>query len=285
MSSKITRRAALGWAGAAAAGVPLFGSPATQAQPESGASTPPDDLPEIDRKKKLKVVFAGAHVDDWTLIGGTLARYARLGHEVLVLSFTPGDSQSMADSNHMSVEKIAAMRRAQAVKGCRIIGSNIRFLGQHNEQMHTDPATYLKFDKILLAEKPDVVFTHWAIEFHPDHRAASNLVFNAWLQSGMKFGFYFCENPDAGEMESQHFVPNHYVDVESVKALKRESYLVNTFITDGWPENDQCWKFRGLEYGCPYAEAFIRVHTVATMPERNLYPNWWYWGGLRLAQD
>jgi hypothetical protein len=40
-----------------------------------------------------------------------------------------------------------------------------------------------------------------------------------------------------------------------------------------------------MEYGCKSAEAFVRVHTVATMPERNLYPNWWYWGGLKLVRE
>ena len=50
----------------------------------------PDDLPEIHKKEKLKVVFAGAHVDDWILCAGTLARYAALGHEVKIISLTPG---------------------------------------------------------------------------------------------------------------------------------------------------------------------------------------------------
>lgn len=248
------------------------------------ASSPPDDLPEIHRKKTLKVVFVGAHVDDWTMCAGTLARYAGLGHEVRIISLSPGDSVSMADVAHMTVDQIAAARRSQAVKGSKMIGASIRFLKEHDLQVRVTRKAYQAFNKLLLPERPDVVFTHWAIEFHPDHRAASNLAFNAWLQSGMKFACFFCDNPEAAEMQPQHFVPNHYVDVQSVKDVKHRSFLANAFIRNSWPESDLWWKFRGMEYGCEYAEAFIRVHTVASMPARNLYPNWWYWGGLKLRR-
>ncbi len=79
-----------------------------------------------------------------------------------------------------------------------------------------DPETYIEFDKTLAAENPDVVIGMWPLQYHPDHRAAGNLAFNAWLQSGMKFEFYFCETLPGGEQTSQQFAPNRWVDVESV---------------------------------------------------------------------
>jgi N-acetylglucosamine malate deacetylase 1 len=285
---KISRRKLLslssGLAGAAAAASALRCEAGTKGESRLPYS-PPDDLPEVHRKKKLKVVFVGAHTDDWIICGGTLARYTALGHEVLLISFTPGDSVSMADVAHMSVEELAAARRDQAVKGAKILGARIVFFGQQDLRMHVDPTSYQECNKILWAEEPDVVFTMWALEFHPDHRAAGNLAYNAWLQSGMKFAFHFCETPVGTEMQPQQFVPNHYVDVGSVETPKRESFLAQRFIKDSWAESDLWWKFRGMEYGCKYAEAFVRVNTVASMPERNLYPNWWYWGGLKLAGE
>lgn len=284
---KISRRTLLtvssGLAGAAAAaGLPR----ATAGKADSPAPPPhPDDLPEVQRKKKLKVIFVGAHTDDWTVCCGTLARYTALGHEVLIISLTPGDSVSMADVYHMTVEDLAAARRHQAVKGAGVIGARIMFLKEKDLWMRVDPSSYQEFNKLLMAEKPDVVFAMWLMEFHPDHRAAGNLAYNAWLQSGMSFGFYFCETPGGTEMQPQQFIPNHYVDVEPVKNLRRESFLANALIKDEWPESELWAKFRGMEYGCKSAEAFVRIHTVATMPERNLYPNWWYWGGLRLAGE
>lgn len=243
----------------------------------------PDDLPEIHKKKKLKVYFAGAHTDDWLLCAGTLARYAKLGHEVKVISLTPGNSISMADVEHMSVEKLAAARREQAVRGTRMIGASIRFLKEDDLKVRVTPETYQAFNRLLLPENPDVVFTLWPLSYHPDHRAAGNLALNAWLQGGLKFALLYCGNPGGGEDEGRYFNPNHYVDVESVKDLKKKTWLANTFDAKSWPHMDMGWQFRGHQCGCQYAEAFIWIQTRASMPPRNLYPKWWYWGGLRLS--
>ena len=164
-----------------------------------------------------------------------------------------------------------------------MIGARVMILKEAEMMMRVDPAAYQKFNKLLIPLKPDVVIGLWLVDAHPDHRAAGNLAYNAWLQSGMDFGLYFCETPGGTETQMQQFIPNHYVDVESVTNLKRQAFLADPLMKGAWPTNDLWAKFRGREYGCQSAEAFIHVHTTATMPERNLYPNWWYWGGLRLA--
>jgi hypothetical protein len=41
--------------------------------------------------------------------------------------------------------------------------------------------------------KPDLVFTHWPIDFNMDHRAASLLTYEAWLRGGKKFALYYME--------------------------------------------------------------------------------------------
>jgi LmbE family N-acetylglucosaminyl deacetylase len=277
---KMTRRTLFNWAvGGALAHVSL-----AHGQPSSEKTgTPPDLLPGVEKNRKLKVVFVGAHVDDWTVCAGTLARYAHEGHDVLCFSFTPGDSQSMADSNHMPVDKLAALRREDAIRGTKIIGAQLKILNQHNQNMRVDPETYAEFNQTLSAENPDVVFGMWPIEFHPDHRAAGNIAFNAWLQSGMKFGFYFSEDQAYAEMVAQLFVPNRWVDIGSVMDLKRESILANRFIKDFWPESEMCSKYRGREYGCQYGEAFAYIATVATVPPENLTPRRWHHGGLQLT--
>jgi LmbE family N-acetylglucosaminyl deacetylase len=285
---KISRRALLSASSSlvgAAAAASALPRQAARIEDSSAAPSASNDLPEVHRKKKLKVVFVGAHTDDWTVCGGTLARYAALGHDVLIISCTPGDSVSMADVNHMPLDDLATVRRDQALKGAEVIGARIVFLKEKDLMMRVDPTSYQEFNKLLMPEKPDVVFAMWLMEFHPDHRATGNLAYNAWLQSGMKFGLYFCETPGGTEMQPQQFSPTHYVDVGPVKKLRRESFLANALIKDEWPESELWARFRGLEYGCQFAEAFVRVHTVATMPERNLYPNWWYWGGLKLAGE
>jgi LmbE family N-acetylglucosaminyl deacetylase len=278
----MTRRKLFNWAaGSVLAHVVLAQG---RQSPEKGL-IPLDTLPDTEKRRKLKVVFVGAHVDDWTICSGTLGRYARGGHAVLCLSFTPGDSQSMAEANHMSVDKLAALRREDAMRGIQVIGARFKVLNQQNQNMRVDPATYDQFNKTLSIENPDVVFGMWPLEFHPDHRAAGILAYNAWLASGMKFTFYFSETPSAGEMNLQQFVPNRWVDVESVMDLKRESLLANTLIQDEWAENELWAKFRGAEYGCKYAEAFVHIATVASIAPHNQAPRRWSAGGVQVNHD
>jgi LmbE family N-acetylglucosaminyl deacetylase len=275
----MTRRKLFNWA---AGGVLAHAVLARGQQSSEKALTPLDTLPGAERNRKLKVVFVGAHVDDWIVCAGTLARYAREGHDVLCFSFTPGDSQSMADANHMSLDQLAALRREDAMRGIKIIGAHFKVLDQHNQNMRVDAETYDEFNQTISAESPDVVFGLWPLEYHPDHRAAGILAYNAWLACGMKFTFYFSES---GEMSPQQFVPNRWVDIESVMDLKRESTLANPLLKGAWPGYEESAKFRGREYGCRCAEAFVHTITVAAANPRNLAPRRWFMGGLQVSHD
>ena len=103
----MTRRTLFRWRGELAClPTPML---ARGQQSSAEARKPVDTLPGAEKNRKLKVVFVGAHVDDWVFCAGTLARYAREGHDVLCFSFTPGDSQGMANARHMPVEKLAAI--------------------------------------------------------------------------------------------------------------------------------------------------------------------------------
>ena len=255
-------------------------------QSSTGARKPVDALPGSEKNRKLKVVFVGAHVDDWVFCVGTLARYAREGHDVLCFSFTPGDSQAIADARHMTLDKLAALRTEDAMRGTKLFGARLKILDQHNQKMRVDPESYIEFDKTLAAENPDVVFGLWPLQFHPDHRAAGNLAFNAWLQCGMKFDFYFCETFPGDEQTSQQFAPNRWVDVESVLDLSQEAIMANTLEGKSlWVDYEMCEKFRGREYGCQYAEAFVRIVSVGSIKApQNPVPGLWY-SGLTLAHD
>jgi LmbE family N-acetylglucosaminyl deacetylase len=71
---------------------------------------------------------------------------------------------------------------------------------------------YKEFTELLLDKyKPDIVFTHWPIDVHMDHRAASLLTYTAWLHSGKKFPLYYME-ADLGT-QTQNFFPTHYIDI------------------------------------------------------------------------
>ena len=132
--------------------------------------------------------------DDYTICAGTIARYAHSGHQALLYSFTPGDSRSMADMNGLALDELAANRREDALKGAQILGAELRFLDQRNQNMQVNLEVYNAFNKLLAAEKPDVVFGMWPLEFHPDHRAVANISTMHGCRAGSRSGISFARH-------------------------------------------------------------------------------------------
>src|SRR3954468_23967016 len=77
-----------------------------------------EGIPQTPPSRRLKVIVAGAHPDDpESSCGGTMSRYADLGHEVVALYLTRGE----AGIKGKSAEEAAAMRTAEAERACQIL--------------------------------------------------------------------------------------------------------------------------------------------------------------------
>lgn len=242
--TRITRRDLLGKSAMLAGTVGLI-------QPLRGLETgaPPDP-------KRLKVVVAGGHPDDpESGCGGTIARYSDLGHDVTILYLTRGE----AGIEGKSMQEAAAIRTAEAEKACAILKAKPVFAGQIDGNTELNRSRYDEFRKILDAEHPDLVFTHWPIDSHRDHRAASLLVYDAWLQGGRKFDLYYYE-VDQGE-QTQVFHPTNYVNITDTESRKRAACFAHASQqpeTTFYPLHDMMNRFRGMECGVKFAEGFVR---------------------------
>jgi LmbE family N-acetylglucosaminyl deacetylase len=246
-SRSVTRREVVaGLAGTAVVGLPLVGI---------GAE---------DKPRKLKVTVAGAHPDDpESAAGGTAARYADLGHDVVCLYLTRGE----AGLKGKTAREAAAIRTAEAEKACEILKARPLFAGQVDGDTEVNAARYDAFNKLFDAEKPDVVFTHWPVDSHRDHRATALLVYDAWLKAGRKFALFYFE-VDAGA-QTQLFRPTHYVDITETEERKRQACYAHTDAPQFYPRyHDLMNRFRGLECACKYAEAFVHHHRgiAGTLP-------------------
>jgi LmbE family N-acetylglucosaminyl deacetylase len=206
---------------------------------------------EADRK--LKVAVVGGHPDDpESCAGGTIARYSDEGHEVVCLYLTKGE----AGREGKTAEEAAAMRTAEAKKSCEILRARPRYAGQIDAATEISSARYDAFRTILDDEKPDIVFTHWPIDYHRDHRAASMLVIDAWFKSARKFELFYFEGH--GGAYRLVFRPTHYVDITRTEQRKKEACLVHGSGPRIYKKyHDLTNRFRGLECGCAYAEAFV----------------------------
>ncbi len=115
-----------------------------------------------------------------------------------------------------------------------------------------------QFRKILEAERPDAVFTHWPIDNHADHRAISMLVYDAWLKMKKPFALYYYEVSN-GE-DTVQFAPTHYVDITATEPRKRRACYAHASQTPDryYALQEQVTRMRGVESGRGHAEGFIR---------------------------
>jgi N-acetylglucosamine malate deacetylase 1 len=203
----------------------------------------------------LKVVVVGAHPDDpESIAGGTMALFAEEGHEVVALYLTRGEA-GISGRTH---DEAAAIRTAEARAACAILKARALFAGQIDGATGVAPARYEEMRSILGEERPNLVITHWPIDTHRDHRAASLLVYDAWLASGKRFGLFYTEAMTGAQ--TQAFQPTHYVDISAVEPLKRRACFahVSQDPAEFYAHHEKMHGFRGLEAGCALAEAFSR---------------------------
>lgn len=231
-----TRRRWLGLAAGASVAYPL-------AQPKSLIAAP---------DRKLNIVVTGGHPGDPEYgCGGTVARYADLGHAVTLLYLNRGDIKCPAiDSMHDTGTRVL-----EAQKACGILKARAVFADQCDGHPVVDREHYDQFRRLFEEQNPDIVFTHWPMDDHRDHRAIMNLTYDAWVQS-KRFALYFYE-VSSGE-DTQMFAPGDYVDITGVAERKRAACFAHASQS---PEKyfalqDEVAKFRGLESGHARAEAF-----------------------------
>ena len=219
----------------------------------AGVSGAPTTAPAQSR---LKVLVTGAHPDDpESGCGGAIARYIDGGHDVTILYLTRGE----AGIKRKTHDEAAAIRTAEAEQACKMLGARPTFAGQIDGATEISAARYADYRKLVAAESPDVIFTQWPIDTHADHRACSLLTFNAWNAGGRKAALYYYE-VDLGD-QTQLFHPTDFVDVTAVEARKHDACFAHASqkpAGEFWTKfTGPMLRFRGLEAGCPAAEAFI----------------------------
>jgi LmbE family N-acetylglucosaminyl deacetylase len=217
---------------------------------------------EGEAAPKLKIIVAGGHPGDpESACGGTMARLADSGHEVVALYLTQGEKGIKGKTG----KEAAAIRSGEALEACEILKARALLFNQVDGDTEINSARYDEFRKLLEMEKPHAVFTHWPIDGHRDHRVCSLLVFDAWLASGRKFALYYHE-VETGQ-ETQHFRPTHYVDITATEKRKRAACFAHKSMSpDGfYALHETMQRFRGIESGCKLAEAFVHhVQSPAT---------------------
>lgn len=213
------------------------------------ASSAQSDEPS---KHAFKVVVTGGHPGDPEYgCGGTIALFTERGHDVVILYLNKGEWTDKPGYDP------APVRSAEAAKACHILRARPAFAGQIDARSIVDNERYDAFCHLIATEKPDVLFTQWPVDNHPDHRAVSMLSYEAWKRMGKKFAFYFYEVSN-GE-DTVHFTPTHYVDVSSAADRKRQACYAHASQAPDkyYAVQELVMRMRGFESGHRFAEAYI----------------------------
>ena len=203
--------------------------------------------------RKLRVLVTGGHPGDPECgCGGTIARYTDAGHDVVLMYLNRGQ----AYCGDPAVKDCGAIRTAEAEKACGILKARAAFAGQYDGKAIVDPGHYDEFRKLFEAENPDVVLAQWPIDKHRDHRALSNLLLDAWMESGKRAAFYYYGIVE----DTMMFAPAEFVDISAVEARKRAACFAHASQQpEKWyPLEVGLTKFWGTESGFAHAEGFLK---------------------------
>src|SRR5256884_3101793 len=229
------------------------------AGPAMVAALPLELQPAGPGVARMTVVCVGGHPDDpESGCGGTLGRYAALGHAVTVVYLTRGER----GISGQSLDEAARIRSAECATACKIMGAKPVFFGQIDGATEVTRAHVDAMRRLLAAEHPDVVFTHWPVDTHMDHQVASVLTIRAWMEGDQRTSrLYFFEVNSGSKTEG--FLPNTYVDISSVVEQKKAALFAHVS-QDGqgiWREHHEIIaQWRGREIGARAAEAFVHLN-------------------------
>ena len=124
------------------------------------------------------ILVVGPHPDDQEIgMGGTIAKLAHAGHDILIADATDGSPTPRGDRGSRLQEAAAALEALQPAPGRPRIRRIL--LDLPNRLVEHTIATRHAFAGAIRAHQASIVFTPWPEDAHPDHRAVTRSVEDA----------------------------------------------------------------------------------------------------------
>jgi len=239
----------------------------------------------------MRVLGVGAHPDDLEILaGGTLARYVREGHEVVMCHMATGNGGSIVHS----AEELVPIRSREARRAAEIAGADYRAMGLGDGTVNaSDPEQKQLVVDLIREVRPDVIITHYLNDYMRDHNETGNLVWDCAFLAALK-NFessreYFPQFSPIYHMDTiggLHFNPAEYVDISDVIDVKIEMISAHESQLGYHKNNDPdkpvmnlventtaLSRLRGVQCAVAWAEGFIQCTTWGRpVPHRLLPP-------------
>ncbi len=214
------------------------------------------------------VLVVGPHPDDQELgMGGTIARLAQQGHQVLLLDMTNGEP-----TPHGSIPQ----RQKEWNEAARILGVQRRLLDLPNRRVQHSLDARHGVAGVIRQHQASIVFLPFPEDAHPDHRATTRIVEDARFDAKLTktdlpgdpiypkwMFYYYCTH-------LRHVAsPTFCVDITGQMDIKERSILAyeSQFVV---PESNRqvvTWirqmnGYMGSRIGAEYAEPFFTTEPL-----------------------
>lgn len=220
---------------------------------------------------KNKILIIVAHPDDEVLgMGGTLAMLVKAGEDLHIAFLSKGEgSRGKEIANEQ-------LRARQAGKVANSLKAKLHWLANFPDN-EFDTISLLQVTKaveeIINKIHPDIVYTHHYGDLNIDHRIAFQAVITACRPGKTSVRkIYSCEVLSSTEWQAKTaanaFLPNTYIDIEKyidskIKLMELYKREIEAFPFPRSAEGIRALaKFRGMESGLKYAEAFRLIRSI-----------------------
>ena len=229
----------------------------------------------------MNVLAVGAHAfGTLFLAGGTLARYAADGHRVtLAIVYSPPPESLAPGETALAWEN-------EALRAASLIGATVHHLRLDASNLSAgDGAAQSQLADVIREATPRVILTHDPLDHFSEHVVTSELVFRCRSVHGRRTGATAAADPPEviymDTLSGLGFEPEQFVDITDVFATKREMIACCQREIEEWPNNPTLpwpdWltvqsRYRGIQGGVGYAEAFRRPAAWGNMSPARLLP-------------
>ena len=223
----------------------------------------------------MRIASIHAHPDDAEILaGGTLALLAQAGHEITIVTMTPGDK----GSDLLGPDEIAAVRRVEAMTAAALIGADYRCAEFRDMEIFADDASRRRVVELVRQLKAAIVITAAPSDYLADHEATSILVRDALFAAQLPNyrtdspplteipALYFMDPIEGLDREGRAVGPDFAVDVGETFDIKKAMLAAHATQRDWLHRHhgmdnyllsmEQWTRQRGESAGCKYAEGF-----------------------------
>lgn len=218
----------------------------------------------------MNILGIGSHPDDLEIgCGGTLAKYAKMGHKVFMCHIANGNMGHVV----IQPDELAKIREKEAERSAAILGAEAINLDVGDTRLESsDKVVRDKLVEVVRYTKADVIITHNPDDYMRDHMEASRFAYDVSFCTTLPHIItespYITNFPPVFYMDTLAgigFLPTEYVDITDEVETKLEALNCHESQVKWMLEHDHidfldfvrtCNKYRGLQCSVPYAEAF-----------------------------